>query len=111
MSQKILVKTLVISAISAGIGYIVHLESGLTAGALSTFMAAWIIFQFRSLESAWANLGNFQNPVLFSINSFFAAYIYLSWEGMSQKLYLSFAAFLLGGVLSLLITKYWNIGG
>jgi fructose-specific phosphotransferase system IIC component len=111
MAGKTLVKTVLISAISAGIGYLIYTRAGLTAGIVSTFMASWILFQFRSVQNAWENLGNFQNPVLFSINSFFAAYIYLSWNQTPQKFYLSFAAFLLGGALSLLIYKYWNIGG
>lgn len=111
MGGKTLAKTVLISAIAAAAGYLINTRAGITAGIISTFMTAWIIFQFRSVQNAWENLGNFQNPVLFSINSFFAAYIYFSWNQTPQKFYLSFAAFLLGGAFSLLICKYWNIGG
>ena len=111
MADKILVKTLFISLISAAAGYLNYLKADLTAGLLTTFMTGWILFQFRSYKAAWENLGNFGNPILFSINTAFAAYIYVSWRQVSEgAIYFSIGAFLLGGALSLLISKYWNMG-
>jgi uncharacterized membrane protein YczE len=112
MDDKIVFRTLLISSISAGIGYLNYTKSGLTAGLITTFMAGWILFQFRSVKNTWENLGNFQNPILFGINCFFAAFIYSSWRQVptGKALQLSAGVFLLGGALSLLIYKYWNIG-
>lgn len=103
-------RTVTVSVLSAVLGYLTYTRTGLIPGALTVFMSAWLLFQFRSLEKAWRSLGNFQNPLLFGINSFFAAYIYLSFNQVTgtEAFNLSFAAFLLGGAASLLITKYWN---
>ncbi|MFB6100478.1 MAG: hypothetical protein ABEK16_04355 [Candidatus Nanohalobium sp.] len=112
MEQKMPAKTFFIAALSAVIGYLSYTQSDLTAGIITTFMAGWILFQFRGAEKAWGSLGNFQNPILFGINIAFAAYIYATWQRIPGQaaLQISVGMFLIGGALSLLISKYWNMG-
>jgi uncharacterized membrane protein YczE len=112
MDDKILFRTLLISGLSAGVGYLIYTSAGTTSGLITTFMAAWILFQFRSVEKTWSSLGNFQNPILFGINTAFAAFIYASWQAMpgEKALQLSIGFFLIGGAISTLIYKYWNMG-
>jgi len=112
MTNKTAAKTVIISLISGTIGYTIHLRSDLLNGVLTTFMVGWIIFQFRSKEKTWKNLGNFQNPILFGINTAFASYIYTGWHQIPapKSLRISIGAFMLGAAASFMISKYWNIG-
>ena len=105
-------KIILIAAISAVIGYLIYTRTGLYTGAFSIIASGWLLYQFRSLENTWNSLDNFQNPILFGINTMFAAFLYLSWKKYETwaTIYLSIAAFLLGGTISTLIVKYWNIG-
>lgn len=112
MPQKPVLKALLIAAVSAAFGYLTMLEAGLTPGILTMMMSAWILFQFRGFEKIWGSLGNFQNPVLFGLNITFLTYIYITWNDFSGNTALALtAAFIIGGIFSTLITKYWNIGG
>jgi hypothetical protein len=112
MDNITVLKTLVIGVLSAAIGYLSYTKSDLAAGLGATFAAAWILFQFRSIQDTWENLGNFQNPVLFGINSAFAAYIYTTINQVpsGKSMYISISMFMIGGAISLLIHKYWNMG-
>ena len=112
MADKILFKTLFISLISAATGYLTYTKAGTTAGIITTFMAGWILFQFRSLEKTWSSMGNFQNPILFGINTAFASFIYSTYQQIpaGKSLQISIGAFMLGMVISFMITKYWNMG-
>lgn len=112
MGQKIPVIPVTLSLSSAIIGYLAYIRSDLISGILVTFMTGWILFQFRNWETAWGSLGNFQNPILFAINTSFLAYIYSTLNQVSSghALRISVGAFLLGLTISFMISKYWNIG-
>lgn len=104
-------KLLLIAAISAVIGYLIFTRAGVYTGAFSIVASGWLLYQFRSFENTWNSLDNFQNPILFGINSLFVAFLYLSWRQVDTMaaVYLSIAAFLLGGTFSTLIVKYWDV--
>lgn len=112
MDQKIPLIPVTLSLSSAIIGYLGYIRSDVASGILVTFMTAWILFQFRNLKTTWESLGNFQNPILFAINSSFLAYIYTTFNQISSghALRISIGAFLLGLTASFMISKYWNIG-
>jgi uncharacterized membrane protein YczE len=112
MDYKTIFQTLFISAISAATGYLIYTKTGTTTGIITTFMAGWILFQFRSLEKTWSSMGNFQNPILFGVNTAFAAFIFSTFKQIpsGKSLQISIGAFMLGMVISFMITKYWNMG-
>lgn len=111
--DKTVAKVFIIPSIAATIGLLISQNTPGLQSAITVPMAAWILFQFRNPERAWNSLGLFKNPILFGINLFFASFIYLSWKTvhLDKTVYLSAGVFLLGGVASTLLSKYWNIGG
>ena len=111
--QKTAVKAVIIASLSATTGLLISQNTPTIQSAITVPMAAWLIYQFSSGEKAWNSLSNFQNPILFGINTFFLSFIYYSWKTapVRQTTYISTGIFLIAAATSLLIYKYWNIGG
>ena len=109
---KTVVKAVIIASISASIALLISQDTSTFQSALTVPMTAWILYQFSGYERIWKSLGNFQNPVLFSINGFFATFTYYSWKQTPfwNTFYISLGAFLVAGAVSLLIFKYWTMG-
>lgn len=107
-----IIKIAVISLISALAGIIINTNSSLIQSVVSVPMIGWLIYQVRDPEKIWDSFSNIKRPTLFTLNSYFISFVYLSWKGLNtdKTLYLSLGICILAGVFSTLMSKYWYIG-
>lgn len=101
------------SVAAAYAGYRVYSVSGLVAAVVVMLTVAWLTYRVSSGRRAWDTAAMLTNPVMASIVGFLLGFSYYSFQGstLSESALLGAGTGLLGGVLGMLLFKYWNIGG
>lgn len=107
------VPLLLIGLVSGVITYRAYTSSGILTAAGVLLTTSWILAHLSSRIDVWNSLGTLLNPfhtgITFSLLGFtFAA---VRGYGLEGSIAAGISTFFLGLMVSMLVYKYWNIGG
>lgn len=104
---------LFIVSITAYAGLKAYQVQGAITAALVTVIVGWVMWNVRNESEFLSSLNVFFDPVKFSLLSFGLGFSYLALKGFTlpENMAFSVSFLLFGALASMLIFKYWNIGG
>ncbi|MFB6245723.1 MAG: hypothetical protein ABEJ03_05255 [Candidatus Nanohaloarchaea archaeon] len=93
--------------------YHVYPEVGTGSALLVLVFTSWFLWGLTDPERLAGYMGMTLNPAMMSFMAFSGSFIYFSFRGFSgpNKFLASLGVGVLGGVISMLLYQYWNIGG
>lgn len=113
MSWQKLFAYVFIGAVAGGIGYGIYERSELMTAIVGVFTVSWLLYRFTGKKMAWDTISELKNPFMMAIIAALAGITYYAAKGnfFPESLGFGLGVAMIGAAVSMLLYKYWNIGG